>query len=124
VPGYGLVVPVRAAPFQLAEVLAGVTVALATALGLVVVEGSAGLCGGAFASAVPLAASCLPNRHQLLPEPDWQPVTPIAAAKRIAKRALVTRIARAPCARSEREHASGDFVSPLASVLFPENEMN
>lgn len=86
---------------------------LAREPGLVMLEGSDGLCGCVPASADSLAESFLPNRHQLLPDPDWQPAVPIVAANRTAKRALVNRIARAPyCKVGKRAIGERDILSP------------
>jgi hypothetical protein len=88
-------------------------------------EGSAGLCGGAPAKEVEASvASFLPKRNQLLGGLDWQPAIPNDTAKRTAKRGWVNRIARAPCASlGKRIGTRRDFPVALAGVPFPENGM-
>jgi hypothetical protein len=81
-------------------------------LGEALDDGSDGLlCDGASAKADSEAVSFLPNLHQLLPEPVWQPVIPIMAERRRANRALEMRIAMHLVQRSgkgecRRERAS------------------
>jgi hypothetical protein len=89
---------------------------------LAMLEGSDGLCGCVPASADSPAESFLPNRHQLLPDPDWQPAVPIVAANRTAKRALVNRIARAFLQGGKESGGQARLPVALAQVLFPENE--
>jgi hypothetical protein len=92
---------------------------LANELGVAMLDGSDGLCAGALASALLLAVSFLPKRHQLLPEPDWQPEIPTAAASNTVERALENRIARAPCASLSKRaaaHATTSLSRGLSSL--------
>jgi hypothetical protein len=84
-----------------------------------VLEGSAGLCGGALTIDAPLPVSFLPNRHQLLPVPDWHPVKPTIVARSTAKRAWENRIARAPCASLGKERAQAASMRRAGSRSLP-----
>jgi hypothetical protein len=77
-------------------------------------EGSEGRCGCELARTDSLAESFLPNRHQLLLDPDWQPTAPTNAANVTAQPALMHRIARAPyCKVGKRAIVRAPVHAPL-----------
>jgi hypothetical protein len=89
-------------------------------------DGNAGLCGGAPANELEAASeSFLPNANHELGGLDLQPDMPNETARRTAKRAGVNRIARAPCASlgKRSEGTRCDILVALAHVPFPENGM-
>jgi hypothetical protein len=92
--------------------------AVPAAPGVDMLDGSDGLTCGAAANDAAVDVSFFPNRHQLLPDPDWQPVIPTAMATKTANRAWVNRIACAPCASLGRRgrHTRRDIAAGSRSL--------